>query len=55
MFDIPNVPDGSAAGRIVIGSTPVGRISRQRNPFNYVNAARDNGSRMGQLAIRFIF
>ena len=50
MFDIP-----SESGRTVIGSTPVGRITSQRNPFNYVNAARDNGSRMGQFAIRFIY
>jgi hypothetical protein len=47
MFDLPS--------GTVISSTAVGRISSQRNPFNYVNAARENGSRMGQLAIRFIF
>ncbi len=48
MFDLPSA-------RTVISSTTLGRITLQRNPFNYVNAARDNGSRMGQLAIRFIF
>lgn len=47
MFDLPS--------RTVISDTPVGRISSQRNPFNYVNAARDNGSRMGQLALRLVF
>ena len=33
----------------------VGRITSQRNPANFVNAGRDNGSRMGQFAIRFTF
>jgi hypothetical protein len=36
-------------------STSLGRITAQRNPANFVNSARDNGSRMGQLALRFRF
>jgi hypothetical protein len=48
MFDLPS-------GRTVVSTTPLGRITAQRNPANFVNSARDNGSRMGQLAIRFIF
>lgn len=47
-FDLPSA-------RTVISSTPLGRITGQRNPFNYVNAARDNGSRMGQFALRLTF
>jgi len=41
--------------RSVVSSTPFGRITTQRNPFNYVNSSRTNGSRMGQVSIRFIF
>ena len=47
MFGVP--------ARTVLSGTPMGRITDQRNPANYVNAARDNGSRMGQVALRFIF
>ena len=43
------------SARTLNSTTPIGRITAQRNPANFVNAARDNGSRMGQLAIRFIF
>ncbi len=39
----------------VLSGTPMGRITQQRNPSNYINAARDNGSRMGQFALRLIF
>jgi hypothetical protein len=48
MFDLPSA-------RTVVSSTPLGRITGQRNPSNFVNSARDNGSRMGQFAVRFIF
>ena len=47
MFDVPD--------NTILSSTPLGRIESQRNPFNYVNAARSNGSRMGQIALRLIF
>jgi hypothetical protein len=46
-FDVP--------ARTVISATPLGRISSQRNPFNYVNSAREAGSRMGQIALRLTF
>ncbi|MBI4474467.1 MAG: TonB-dependent receptor [Acidobacteria bacterium] len=46
-FDVPS--------RTVLSSVPIGRISSQRNPFNYVNAAREAGSRMGQIALRLTF
>lgn len=46
-FDVP--------ARTVISATPLGRISGQRNPFNYVNSAREAGSRMGQIALRLTF
>lgn len=42
-------------GRTVISTTPLGRITSQRNPANFVNSARDNGSRMGQFVLRFTF
>lgn len=42
-------------GRTLISSTPLGRITSQRNPANFVNSARDNGSRMGQFVLRFTF
>lgn len=41
--------------RTILSGTPLGRITDQRNPANYVNAGRDNGSRMGQLALRLVF
>ena len=47
MFDVP--------ARTILSSTPLGRITGQRNPANFVNAGRDNGSRMGQLALRLVF
>lgn len=34
---------------------PLGRISGTANLQNYVNSARNSSSRMGQLAIRFVF
>lgn len=46
-FDLP--------ARTILSGTPLGRISGQRNPSNYVNAGRDNGSRMGQLGLRLVF
>lgn len=50
-FDVPSSRTLNAS----VTTAPIGRITGQRNPFNYVNSFRDNGSRMGQLAIRFIF
>jgi hypothetical protein len=47
-FELPST-------RSLIGGTSLGRITAQRNPANFVNSARDNGSRMGQLALRFRF
>jgi hypothetical protein len=47
MFDLP--------ARTILSATPLGRITSQRNPANYVNSGRDNGSRMGQLALRLVF
>lgn len=47
-FELPSA-------RTAVSATPVGRITTQRNPANFVNAGRDNGSRMGQFAFRFIF
>ena len=47
MFGVP--------ARTVQSGTPMGRITGQRNPFNYVNAFRENGSRMGQFSLRLIF
>jgi len=41
--------------RTLLGGTTLGRITSQRNPANFVNSARDNGSRMGQFALRFTF
>ncbi|MBI3404806.1 MAG: hypothetical protein HY046_05055 [Acidobacteria bacterium] len=41
--------------RTVLSTTPLGRITSQRNPFNYVNSSRAYGSRMGQVAFRLIF
>lgn len=42
--------------RSVLSGTPMGRITATRNPTSFVNSARgDVGSRLGQLAIRFIF
>jgi len=46
-FDVP--------ARTILSATPLGRITGQRNPANFVNAGRDNGSRMGQLALRLVF
>jgi hypothetical protein len=46
-FDVP--------ARTILSSTPLGRITGQRNPANFVNSGRDNGSRMGQLALRLVF
>jgi hypothetical protein len=43
------------SGRTVVSTTPLGRITGQRNPANFVNSARDNGSRMGQFVVRFTF
>jgi len=47
MFGLP--------ARTVLSSTPIGRITSQRNPFNYVTSLRSNGSRMGQLSLRITF
>jgi Carboxypeptidase regulatory-like domain/TonB-dependent Receptor Plug Domain len=47
MFDVP--------ARTILSTTPLGRITSQRNPANFVNSGRDNGSRMGQLALRLVF
>jgi len=47
-FDTPSA-------RTIFSSTPLGRITAQRNPANYVNAGRDNGSRMGQISLRLEF
>ncbi len=47
MFDVPD--------RTILSSAPLGRIESQRNPANFVNSARSNGSRMGQIALRLIF
>jgi hypothetical protein len=46
-FDVP--------ARTILSGTALGRITGQRNPANFVNAGRDNGSRMGQLALRLVF
>ena len=47
MFDTPALT--------IFSSTPLGRISGQRNPANYVNSARIYGSRMGQFSLRLTF
>jgi hypothetical protein len=47
MFDTP--------ARTIISSTPLGRITGQRNASNFVTAYRDNSARMGQVAFRLIF
>ncbi|MGI8785790.1 MAG: carboxypeptidase regulatory-like domain-containing protein [Acidobacteriota bacterium] len=54
-YNVFNRVTFSVPARTVLSATPLGRISGQRNPANYVNAGRDNGSRMGQLAIRLVF
>lgn len=47
-FELPS-------NRTVVSTAVLGRITAQRNPANFVNSARDNGSRMGQLALRLTF
>ena len=46
-FDVP--------ARTVLSGTPMGRITATRNVNGYVNSGRSGGSRLGQLAVRFIF
>jgi hypothetical protein len=47
MFGVP--------ANLILSSTPLGRIDSQRNPAGFVNSARSQGSRMGQIALRLIF
>lgn len=54
-YNIFNRVQFGVPARTVVSSTPIGRITSQANLFNYINAARDNGSRMGQIAIRLKF
>ena len=46
-FDVP--------ARSVLSGVPMGRITATRNINGYVNSGRSGGSRMGQLALRFMF
>jgi Carboxypeptidase regulatory-like domain/TonB-dependent Receptor Plug Domain len=54
-YNVFNQVNFDTPARTILSATPLGRISAQRNPANYVNSGRDNGSRMGQLALRLIF
>ena len=54
-YNVFNRVSFDTPARTILSTTPLGRISAQRNPANYVNSGRDNGSRMGQLAVRFVF
>ncbi len=54
-FNIFNRVSFDVPARTILSATPLGRITAQRNPANFVNSGRDNGSRMGQLALRLVF
>jgi hypothetical protein len=55
MYNLFNRTQFAAPASTINSTTPLGRISGDFNPFNYVNSARNSGARMGQLAIRLTF
>lgn len=54
-YNIFNRVSFDTPARTIVSATPTGRITAQRNPANFVNSGRDNGSRMGQIALRLVF
>ena len=55
MYNLFNRVSFDTPARTILSATPLGRITVQRNPANFVNSGRDNGSRMGQIALRLVF
>ncbi len=54
-YNVFNRVSFGVPARTILSGTPLGRITSDRNPANFVNAGRDNGARMGQLALRLVF
>jgi hypothetical protein len=54
-YNVFNRVSFDTPARTVVSATPTGRITAQRNPANFVNSGRDNGSRMGQVSLRLVF
>lgn len=55
LYNLTNRVTFGVPTRTILSGTPLGRITGDRNPANYVNSGRDNGARMGQLAIKLVF
>jgi hypothetical protein len=55
LYNVFNRVSFGVPARTILSATPLGRISGDRNPANFVNSGRDNGARMGQLAIKLVF